>query len=122
MIPIRLVVEGGFASLYGMVWCELCVLWYWGDGKFGSTLISQYVCFLVAMYAYVRLDFLNCDFVWEPSNEMDCGSYEEFVWVIMLGGQSSDVVTYEVFVVQTIFENVHIARQFCVLARASQMT
>ena len=50
------------------------------------------ILLVVSMNACAGSYYLNCDFVWEPSDDMDYRGYEEFVWVVMLGGHEPYVV------------------------------
>ena len=69
IIPTRLVVEGGLISMYGMVWA-MCTC---GTGVMCGLIMplmpSMSAWALLKMMVYSN--FLDCDFVWEPSDEVD---------------------------------------------------
>ena len=69
--------------------------WYMSDGVFNGYFICNCVSYFVISDACVRFEFLYSDFVLGQCDEVYYEGYEKYVWVIVLGGWSSDIVIYE---------------------------
>lgn len=54
------------------------------------------------------LVFLKFDFVWEPCDEVYCCNYEQFVYVVVLGGWVSYVVVYLVDILKVFNEDMYV--------------
>lgn len=57
----------------------------------------------------------------EPCDNVIYGGHEKFVWVVVLGGWSLDMVVYEVYTIEAISKYVYVVGVFCVFAKAKQM-
>lgn len=80
-------IVGVVCSVWMEVWsCGLSLwgllMWYMGNGCFEGTTICECVCFFIAKYAYVGPDFMYCDLMQEPCDEVYYRGNEEFVWVV----------------------------------------
>lgn len=106
MFLVRFVIEGGLANLYGIV-CSTCIL---ASGLMGDSRVPSFasVYIVVALNACVCSNFLYSDLMREPCDNVNCGSYEKFVWVIVLGGWFVDIVVYEVDTIEAISKYVYV--------------
>ena len=86
----------------------LCVCIIQGNGCFEDGIVCEFVCFIVATYACVSLDFLYYDFMWEPCDEVNYKGDEKFIWVDVLGGWFLNVVVGHMYVVEAISKYVDV--------------
>lgn len=77
------------------------------------------ICFL-SLECMCVLNFLCSNLVLKSCDEVYYGVYEEFVWVVVLGGWSLDMVVCELYVVEAICNFVYVMRGVCVFAKANQ--
>lgn len=106
---VRFVIEEGLANMYGIV-CSTCIL---GSGLMGNlrapsvpSYVSVYI--FVALNACVCSNFLYSNLMREACDNVNYGAYKKFVWVVVLGGWSLDMVVYEVYTIEAISKYVYV--------------
>lgn len=106
-------------SWYGVVWA-MCIC---GLGMGLVMFVPSLASWLTILLHVIPmcLDFLNCYFVGGPLYLVDCGQYEQFVWVVMLLWGVSYLVLDAANVVKVVCEYVYVSGWSLVMVRAINM-
>lgn len=67
------------------------------DWFYKGSIISKFIHFFVALDSCMSVYFLHGNFVHERHDNVYNGGYKEFVWKVMLGGRSSNVIIHKIY-------------------------